>query len=123
MAELKTTENWDENISKKLEGIQLTENRLIVKRLKIEKSKGGILLVENENPDYFNAMVYMVGPGKYDPQFEKVIPMTIKVGDIVTCQARCYQPLMIEGEELTILKEGDLVFYRTDGKQSMILWK
>lgn len=116
-------ENYDEKCMKALEGIELTENRIIAKRIKIEKSKGGILLVDQEDPDYFSAYAYIVGPGKHDPVTEKLCPMEVEPGMIITCQARAYQPLMIEGEEFCILKSGDIVFLRRDGKVTDIRWK
>lgn len=114
--------HFNKEIAELLKDVKLTENRMICQRLKQEKSKGGIILAEQENPDYFNAYVYKVGPGKIDPATGKLVPIEVFPGYIVVCQARCYQPIFIGGKnhELVILKTGDIVWYRDDGKISEI---
>lgn len=114
--------HFNPDIAELLKDVKLTENRMICQRLKQEKSKGGIFLAEQADPDYFNAYVYIVGPGKYDPATGVLLPMEIAPGYIVTCQARCYQPIFLGGREheLVILKSGDIVWYNADGKVTEI---
>lgn len=110
--------HFNPDVAELLKEVKLTENRMICQRLKQEKSKGGIILAEDADPDYFWAYVYTVGPGKYDPATGILLPMEVAPGYVVMCQARCYQPIFLGGSkhELVILKSGDIVFYNPDGK-------
>lgn len=62
--------------------IKPLSNRLLVKRSKMEKSKGGILLPETAQEKPKIGEVVAVGPGKRDEE-GNLIPLGINVGDRV----------------------------------------
>lgn len=62
--------------------IKPLSNRLLVKRSKMEKSKGGILLPESAQEKPKEGEVVAVGPGKRDED-GKIINMNVNVGDRV----------------------------------------
>lgn len=62
------------------------ENYVVVRRSEKDKiSMGGIIFPEiNRTIDNISGTVYMVGPGKYNPESDKVEPCMVDVGDKVS---------------------------------------
>lgn len=84
-------------------------DRVIVKRLDNErKTASGIVIPENaaEKPDQGEIMA--VGPGKKDEN-GKVIAMDVKVGDKVLFGKYSGQSVKVEGEELLVMREEDIM--------------
>lgn len=74
------------------------------------KSKGGIILpqtAEKERPE--QGRVVAVGPGKFDEDGEKRIPMGIKKGDIVIFTKYGPSEVKIGDKEYLIAKEEDIL--------------
>jgi chaperonin GroES len=89
--------------------IRPLHDRVIVKRLDNErKTASGIVIPENvaEKPD--QGEVVAVGPGKRDDN-GKLIAMDLKVGDRVLFGKYSGQTVKVEGEELLVMREEDIM--------------
>ena len=84
-------------------------DRVIVKRLEEErKTASGIVIPDNaaEKPD--QGQVLAVGPGKRDEN-GKAVGMDVKVGDRVLFGKYAGQTVKIDGEELLVMREEDIM--------------
>ena len=89
--------------------IRPLHDRVIVKRLDNErKTASGIVIPENaaEKPD--QGEVVAVGPGKKDDN-GKLIAMDLKVGDRVLFGKYSGQTVKVEGEEILVMREEDVM--------------
>jgi chaperonin GroES len=89
--------------------IRPLHDRVIVKRLDNErKTASGIVIPENvaEKPD--QGEVLAVGPGKKDDN-GKLIAMDLKVGDRVLFGKYSGQTVKVEGEEILVMREEDVM--------------
>ena len=83
-------------------------DRVIIKMVEAEETtKGGIILTGSakEKPDV--AEVLAVGPGGVVDG--KEVEMTVKVGDHVITSKYAGTQVKIDGEELTIIRQGDIL--------------
>lgn len=89
--------------------IRPLHDRVIVKRLESERTTAaGIVIPDSagEKPD--QGEVLAVGPGKRDGA-GKIIPMDVKVGDRVLFGKYAGQTVKVEGEELLVMREEDIM--------------
>lgn len=91
-------------------------DRIIAKRVSVETvSKGGIFLGTFEG-DEANDGVYgevlFVGAGKNSEN--GLIPMTVKVGNVINFNDRASQKINRKGELIHILREADVYFIEDD---------
>ena len=89
--------------------IRPLHDRVIVKRLESERTTAaGIVIPDSagEKPD--QGEVLAGGPGKRD-ESGKIIPMDVKVGDRVLFGKYAGQTVKVEGEELLVMREEDLM--------------
>jgi chaperonin GroES len=89
--------------------IRPLHDRVIVKRLDNErKTASGIVIPDNvaEKPD--QGEVVAVGPGKRDDH-GKLITVDLKVGDRVLFGKYAGQAVKVEGEELLVMREEDIM--------------
>ncbi len=89
--------------------IRPLHDRVIVKRLDNErKTASGIVIPDNaaEKPD--QGEVVAVGPGKRDEN-GKLIAMDLKVGDRILFGKYSGQTVKVEGEELLVMREEDIM--------------
>ncbi|MGA7178781.1 MAG: co-chaperone GroES [Thiobacillaceae bacterium] len=89
--------------------IRPLHDRVIVKRLEEErKTASGIVIPDTatEKPD--QGQVLAVGAGKRDDN-GKIIPMDVKVGDRVLFGKYAGQGVKVEGEEVLVLREEDIM--------------
>lgn len=89
--------------------IRPLHDRVIVKRLESERTTAaGIVIPDSagEKPD--QGEVLAVGPGKRDGS-GKIIPMDVKVGDRVLFGKYAGQTVKVEGEELLVMREEDIM--------------
>ncbi len=89
--------------------IRPLHDRVIVKRLDNErKTTSGIVIPDNvaEKPD--QGEVVAVGPGKRDDN-GKLIPTDLKPGDRVLFGKYSGQSVKVEGEELLVMREEDIM--------------
>jgi chaperonin GroES len=89
--------------------IRPLHDRVIVKRMEEErKTASGIVIPDSatEKPD--QGEVIAVGPGKKDDS-GKTIAMDVKVGDRVLFGKDAGQGVKIEGEEVLVMREEDIM--------------
>jgi len=84
-------------------------DRVIIKRLDQEtKTASGIVIPESaaEKPD--QGEVIAVGPGKRDNDGKRIVP-DLKVGECVLFGKYSGQQVKVDGNELLVLREEDIV--------------
>jgi chaperonin GroES len=89
--------------------IRPLHDRVIVKRLDNErKTSSGIVIPDNaaEKPD--QGEIVAVGPGKRDDS-GKLIAIDVKVGDRVLFGKYAGQTVKVDGDELLVMREEDLM--------------
>lgn len=88
--------------------IKPLSNRILVKRLKAETSKGGILLPDSAQEKPREGEVVAVGPGKQNDD-GKVEPMTLKVGDRVLFTNYAGTEVKCGEDECLVMAEDDVL--------------
>jgi chaperonin GroES len=84
-------------------------DRVVVKRIKAEeKSKGGIIIPDTAQEKPQEGEVVAVGPGGRDEN-GKLITMDVKAGDRVLFGKWSGTEVKLEGDELLIMKESDIM--------------
>lgn len=84
-------------------------NRVLLQRLDAEEQlKGGILLPDTAKKKQEKARVIAVGSGKYDKN-GNLVPITVKVGDIVLIDKYSGQEVTIDDCEYVIVRSEDLI--------------
>jgi chaperonin GroES len=85
------------------------QDRVIVKRVQEEeKTKGGIIIPDTAKEKPVEGKVVAVGSGKIMESGKKV-PLQVKKGDRVLFGRYAGTEIKIDGEELLIMKEDDIV--------------
>jgi chaperonin GroES len=84
-------------------------DRVVVKRIDAEeKSKGGIIIPDTAKEKPSQGEVVAVGPGGRDEN-GKLIPIELKSGDRVLFGKWSGTEVKIDGDELLIMKESDIM--------------
>src|SRR5438876_6504023 len=84
-------------------------DRVVVKRIDAEdKTRGGIIIPDSAREKPSQGEVVAVGPGGRD-EAGKLIPIDIKVGDRVLFGKWSGTEVKLDGEELLIMKESDIM--------------
>jgi chaperonin GroES len=84
-------------------------DRVLVKRVKEEeKTKGGIIIPDTAQEKPQEGEVIGVGPGTRDEDGER-IALDVKVGDRILFGKWSGTEVKIDGEELLIMKESDIM--------------
>src|SRR5205823_13174515 len=84
-------------------------DRVVVKRIDAdEKTKGGIIIPDTAKEKPSQGEVVAIGPGGRD-EAGKLIPMDIKAGDKVLFGKWSGTEVKLDGEELLIMKESDIM--------------
>ncbi|MGB8635840.1 MAG: co-chaperone GroES [Rhodanobacteraceae bacterium] len=84
-------------------------DRVIVKRLEAEtKSAGGIVIPDSATEKPIKGEVLAAGDGKIQED-GKVRPMAVKVGDTVLFGKYSGTEVTLDGEELLVMREEDIV--------------
>jgi len=84
-------------------------DRVVVKRVKEEeKTKGGIIIPETAQEKPQEGEVVAVGPGARDEDGER-IEMDVAVGDRILFGKWSGTEVKIDGEDLLIMKESDIM--------------
>ena len=84
-------------------------DRVVVRRLDAEeKSKGGIIIPDTAKEKPMEGEIIAVGPGARDEQGH-LVPLDVKAGDRVLFGKWSGTEVKIDGEELLIMKESDLM--------------
>lgn len=87
----------------------------MVKRIDAEeKTKGGIIIPDSAKEKPSQGEILSVGPGGRD-EAGKLIPIDLNVGDIVLFGKWSGTEVKIDGQEVLIMKESDIMGVITDG--------
>src|SRR5262244_4016590 len=93
-------------------------DRVVVKRIDAEeKTAGGIIIPDTAKEKPSQGEVIAVGPGGRD-ESGKLIPIDIQVGDRVLFGKWSGTEVKIDGQELLIMKESDIMGVLTDAGSS-----
>jgi chaperonin GroES len=89
--------------------IRPLQDRVIVRRLEEEeKTKGGIIIPDTAKEKPQEGKVIAVGKGKMTEE-GKLIPLDVKVGDKILFGKYSGTEIKVEGEELLIMREEDIL--------------
>jgi chaperonin GroES len=84
-------------------------DRVLVRRVEQEeKTSGGIIIPDTAKEKPMEGEVLTIGPGGRD-ESGKLIPIDVKVGDRVLFGKWSGTEVRIEGEDLLIMKESDIM--------------
>jgi chaperonin GroES len=84
-------------------------DRVLVRRLEgDERSAGGIIIPDTAKEKPMQAEIIAVGPGGRDEK-GNVVPLDVKAGDQVIFGKWSGTEVTIDGEELLIMKESDIM--------------
>ncbi len=84
-------------------------DRVLVKRLEgEEKTKGGIIIPDTVKEKPQEGKIVAVGPGARD-ETGKLVPLDVKAGDRVLFGKWSGTEVKIDGEDLLIMKESDIL--------------
>jgi chaperonin GroES len=84
-------------------------DRVLVKRVKEEeKTKGGIIIPDTAQEKPQEGEVVAIGPGARDEDGER-IELDVKVGDRILFGKWSGTEVKVDGEELLIMKESDIM--------------
>ena len=84
-------------------------DRVLVRRLEQEqKTKGGIIIPDTAKEKPMQAEILAVGDGARDDR-GVLIALQVKVGDVVLFGKWAGTEVKVDGEELLIMKESDII--------------
>lgn len=97
--------------------LQPLGDRVIVKPIESEEvTKGGIVLPDTAKEKPQEGKVLAVGPGRLSEDGKR-IAMDVKVGDVVLYVKYGGTEVKIEGEELMVLRESDILAKKVSKKR------
>ena len=89
-------------------------DRVVVKRIDAEETTtGGIIIPDSAKEKPSQGEILSVGPGGRD-EAGKLIPIDLKVGDRVLFGKWSGNEVKLDGQELLIMKESDIMGVLTD---------
>jgi chaperonin GroES len=84
-------------------------DRVVVRRIEVdEKTAGGIIIPDTAKEKPMEGEVVAVGPGARNEQGQ-LVPMDLKTGDRILFGKWSGTEVKIDGEELLIMKESDVM--------------
>ena len=84
-------------------------DRVVVRRIEAEeKTKGGIIIPDTAKEKPQEGEIVAVGPGARD-ESGKLVPLDVKSGDRILFGKWSGTEVKIDGEELLIMKESDIM--------------
>ena len=93
-------------------------DRVVVRRIEgEEKTKGGLIIPDTAKEKPSEGEVIAVGEGARKDSGE-LIPMAVKAGDRILFGKWSGTEVKIEGEDLLIMKESDILGIITEGKSA-----
>ncbi|HXS05177.1 MAG TPA: co-chaperone GroES [Rhizomicrobium sp.] len=85
-------------------------DRVVVRRVKEDtKTAGGIIIPETAQEKPQQGEIVSVGPGALDEKTGKRTPLEVKPGELVLFGKWSGTEVKLEGQELLIMKESDLM--------------
>jgi chaperonin GroES len=92
-----------------MKGLRPLGDRILVKRVKEEeRTKGGIIIPDTAKEKPQEGKIVAVGKGKYTDE-GKLIPIEVKPGDKILFGKYSGSEFKLEGEDLLILREDDIL--------------
>ena len=92
-----------------MKGFRPLHDRVLVRRIEAEeKTPGGIIIPDTAKEKPVEAEVLAVGPGARD-ESGRIVPLDVKAGDRVLFGKWSGSEVKIDGEELLIMKESDIL--------------
>ena len=90
-------------------GFRPLHDRVLIRRVEEEtQSSGGIIIPDTVKEKPMEGEILAVGPGRLDEKGERV-PLDVKVGDHVLFGKWSGTETKIDGEELVIMNETDII--------------
>ena len=84
-------------------------DRILVKRIETkEQVRGGIIIPDTAKEKPSEGVIEAVGPGARD-ESGKIQPLDVKVGDVVLFGKWSGTEVKIDGQDLLIMKESDIM--------------
>src|SRR4029079_12241929 len=84
-------------------------DRVVVRRVDEDtKTKGGIIIPDTAQEKPMQGEIIAVGPGGRD-EAGKLVPIDVKVGDVVLFGKWSGTEVKIDGQDLLIMKESDIM--------------
>ena len=84
-------------------------DRVVVKRIEEEaRTAGGIIIPDTAKEKPMQGEIVAVGPGARD-EAGKLVPLEVKSGDVVLFGKWSGTEVKIDGQELLIMKESDIL--------------
>lgn len=94
------------------------QDRILVRRIDVdEKTAGGIIIPDTAKEKPMKGEVIAVGPGARTEKGE-ILPMEIKVGDHIVFGKWSGTEVKIDGEDLVIMKESDVLGILEESKSA-----
>lgn len=84
------------------------QDRVVIRRKEEEVTKGGIVIPDTAKEKPSKGEVLAVGPGKAGDD-GKTRPLGVKVGDTVLYGKYAGTEIKLEGEELIVMREDDIM--------------
>lgn len=85
-------------------------DRVLLKRIEPEgKTAGGIIIPDTAKEKPMEAEVVAVGPGSYNEDGDERMKLDVEVGNIVLVSKWGGTEVTIDGQELLIVKESDIM--------------
>jgi len=95
-------------MSDKLKGVNLKENRILIKDFTmVKETKGGIILPEDQWETPVGGLIVSVGPGKVDPVSGVLVKNTCKVGEKVQYLKHGTE-VEVNGKKYYLLRDSDV---------------
>jgi chaperonin GroES len=90
-------------------GFRPLHDRVLIRRIEEEaQSAGGIIIPDTAKEKPMEGEILAIGPGSLNEKGER-IPLDVKVGDHVLFGKWSGTETKIDGEELVIMKESDII--------------
>ena len=90
-------------------GFRPLHDRVVIRRMESEaKTAGGIIIPDTAKEKPMEGKVVAVGPGARDDS-GKIAPLDVKAGDTVLFGKWSGTEVKIDGEDLLIMKESDIM--------------
>jgi chaperonin GroES len=101
--------HWQVNRERKPMKFRPLHDRVVIRRIEgDEKTKGGIIIPDTAKEKPQEGEVIAVGPGARD-ESGKLVPLDVKAGDRVLFGKWSGTEVKIDGEDLLIMKESDVM--------------
>ena len=93
-------------------------DRVVIRRLNAEeKSAGGIIIPDTAQEKPMEGEIVAVGPGARNEQGQ-IVPLEVKAGDRILFGKWSGTEVKLDGEELLIMKESDIMGIIEGGKKA-----